>query len=96
MTHAVVIQTNDSVNPPAGLPITYLPITQLAPIVDALMRTEAPGFERLLRMVDEDTGKSMHIVVFDSKEHAESWSSSKVTLDSPEESLDIYEVLWDK
>jgi len=87
VTHAVVIQTK--VDPTADPPLT-----QLAPVVGAFMRMEAVGFKRSIWMLD-DGGKSMQILVFDSKENAESWSSSKVTLDSPEESLDIYEVLWD-
>jgi hypothetical protein len=87
MTHAVVIQT--TVDPTANPSIT-----QLAEFAHPFLRSEAAGFERAIWMLD-DGGKCIQMVLFDSKENAESWSSSKVILDSPEESLGIYEILSD-
>jgi hypothetical protein len=68
-------------------------VTQLARDFEAFMRADTAGFERAIWMCD-DGGHLIQISVFDSKENAES-SASKVTLDSPGESLGIYEVLWD-
>jgi hypothetical protein len=87
VTHAVVIQ--GEVDPTATPPIT-----QLAEFAHPFMRSEAAGFERAIWMLD-DGGQCIQMFLFDSKENAESWSSSKVTLDFPEETLGVYEILFD-
>lgn len=84
MTHAVVIQSK--VDPTADLAIA-----QWDQIGVPLMRATAAGFERATMMLD-DGGNCILVVVFDSKENAELWSSIQ---NDPEESVGIYAILSD-
>jgi hypothetical protein len=56
------------------------------------LRATAAGFERATMMLDEDGGKGILIVVFDSKENAELWSSIQ---NDPEDGVGVYAILSD-
>jgi hypothetical protein len=56
-----------------------------------LMRATASGFERAIMMRDEG-GKCIFVVIFDSKQNAELWSSIQ---NDPEENAGVYGILSD-